>query len=113
MAFDLTVLSAESLYESLVESLPVSIFQKDRQFRILFGNKRFCDSLGRSLDEIRGKTDFDIFPQELAEKYRRDDVQVIQTGTLLEDVEEISDDRGQRCNIQVLKLPVRASYGQI
>ena len=55
MVADLAPLSAESLYESLMESLPLSVFQKDRQFRILFGNQRFCDSLGRTLAELRGK----------------------------------------------------------
>lgn len=113
MAADLSTLSAESLYESLVESLPLSVFQKDRQFRILFGNQRFCDSLGRSLDEIRGKCDFDLFPPELAEKYRHDDVHVFETGTLFEDIEEISDAEGQRRYIQVLKAPVRDSIGRI
>ena len=46
MVSDLTQLSPEALYISLVESLPLSIFQKDRQFRILFGNQRFCEGLG-------------------------------------------------------------------
>lgn len=113
MAAELSPLSAESLYESLVESLPLSVFQKDRQFRILFGNQRFCDELGRTLDEIRGKSDFDIFPRELAEKYRRDDVQVMETGTLLETTEEISSVEGTRRHVQVLKAPVRDSVGRI
>jgi two-component system sensor histidine kinase/response regulator len=111
--FDLTPLSPESLYTSLVESLPLSIFQKDRQFRILFGNKRFCDALGMSLAELRGKVDFDLFPAELAKKYRRDDAHVMETGRLLEDIEEITGIDGQRRHIQVLKAPVRNSSGEI
>ena len=113
MVAELTPLSAESLYTSLVESLPLSVFQKDKQFRILFGNQRFCDALGRSLAELRGKGDFDLFPVELATKYRRDDVHVMETGTLLEDTEEISDAAGNRRHIQVLKAPVRDATGQI
>ena len=38
-------LTAEALYTSLVESLPLNIFQKDRQFRIVSGNRRFCAAL--------------------------------------------------------------------
>ncbi len=113
MVAELTPLSAESLYTSLVESLPLSVFQKDKQFRLLFGNQRFCDAIGRTLDELRGKGDFDLFPVELATKYRRDDVHVMETGTLLEDTEEISDAAGNRRYIQVLKAPVRDSMGQI
>ena len=114
MVAELTPLSAESLYTSLVESLPISVFQKDKQFRLLFGNKRFCDAIGRTVDELRGKDDFDLFPVELATKYRHDDVHVMETGTLLEDTEEISDAAGKnRRHIQVLKAPVRDSTGEI
>jgi two-component system, sensor histidine kinase and response regulator len=113
MVAELTPLSAESLYTSLVESLPLSVFQKDKQFRLLFGNQRFCDAVGRTLAELRGKEDFDLFPVELATKYRRDDVHVMETGTLLEDTEEISDTAGNRRHIQVLKAPVRDSTGEI
>ena len=42
-------LTARELNESLVENLPLSVFQKDREFRLLFGNRRFCNALGRSL----------------------------------------------------------------
>ena len=106
-------LTAEVLYDSLVESLPLSVFQKDRQFRLLFGNRRFCAALGRTLEEIRGRTDFDLFPKELAEKYRRDDLRVLETGALFEDVEEIATADGQRLFIHVLKAPIRDAAGRI
>ena len=106
-------LSAETLYEALVESLPLSVFQKDLHLRILFANRKFCDGLGRSLDEIRGQSDFDLFPQELADKYRRDDLSVMESGTLFEDIEEMIDATGHRRHIQVLKTPLRDTAGQI
>ncbi len=113
MPSDLTPLSAESLYESLVESLPLSVFQKDREFRFLFANRRFCEGIGRPLSDIRGKGDFDLFPLELAKKYRRDDVHVFETGTFLEAVEEIAAVDGKRHFIQVLKSPIRNASGRI
>ena len=105
--------TAEALYESLVESLPLSVFQKDGQFRVRFGNRRFCEGLGMPLKELLGMTDFDLFPTELAEKYRRDDVRVMETGKLFEDIEEISDFDGHRRHIQVLKTPVRDADGRV
>src|ERR1043166_768193 len=77
---------SEVLYHSLVESLPQNIFRKDRAGRFTFGNMRFCAELGRSLEEIMGKTDFDFFPRELAEKYQHDDQLVMTTGAPLETV---------------------------
>ena len=43
---------SEALYHSLVESLPLSIFRKDVDGRILFANRRFCETLGRPLEEL-------------------------------------------------------------
>src|SRR5262249_7428825 len=60
---------SEVFHHSLVESLPQTILRKDLEGRFTFGNQNFCNELGRSLDEIRGKTDFDFFPAELATKY--------------------------------------------
>ena len=41
--------------------------------RATFVNKACCEARKRSLSEAIGKTDFDLLPPELAEKYRRDD----------------------------------------
>jgi two-component system, sensor histidine kinase and response regulator len=78
---------AEALYRSLVDSLPQCFFQKDLQGRVAFANRRYCLTLGRSLKELIGKTDFDLFPEKLARKYREDDAHVLQTGVVLDTVE--------------------------
>jgi len=41
-----------------------------------------------SIEDIIGKTDYDIFPRELAEKYRQDDMNVMETGKPMEGVIE-------------------------
>jgi two-component system, sensor histidine kinase and response regulator len=106
-------LSAETLYQSLVESLPLGVFLKDLHFRLLFGNRRFCEALGRPLDQIRGRTDFDLFPRELAEKYRRDDLTVLESGAPFEDIEQIASADGRRSYIQVLKAPIHDNGGRV
>ena len=56
----------------------------------------------KSPSELRGKSDFDLFPHNLAQKYRQDDLSVMQTGDLFVDVEEnISD--GQHRFFEVRK----------
>ncbi len=104
---------SEALYHSLVESLPLNVYRKDLEGRITFGNKRHCDTIGRTLDEIRGKTDYDFYPTELAEKYRRDDHTVITTQKVLEDVEEHIRPNGEKLYVQVLKTPVYDSRNEV
>jgi PAS domain S-box-containing protein len=77
-----------ALYSSLVETLPVHVIRKDRKGRITFVNQLYARLMQSNVDEMIGKTDYDLFPDELAEKYRRDDQQVMETGKLLATVEE-------------------------
>ncbi len=104
--------SSQLLYLSLVENLPVYLMRKDLAGRFTFANQAFCRLLDRSLDEIRGTTDFDHYPRELAEKYQRDDVHVAETGELFKDVEENVDGTGHHY-FEVLKTQVVDSLGSV
>ncbi len=98
---------SEALYHSLVETLPQNIFRKDLQCRFTFGNQQFCRALGRSLEEIVGKTDFDFFPPALAQKYQRDDRRVMDTGQPYTTVEEHQAPGRDKIYVQVVKTPLR------
>ena len=105
--------NSEALYHSLVETLHQNILRKDLQGRFTFANQHFCKILGRPLEDIVGKTDFDFFPRELAEKYQRDDRQVMQTGKPFETVEEHQPPGGEKIYVQVVKTPLYAADGAI
>lgn len=104
---------SEALYQSLVESLPQNIFRKDLAGRVTFGNQRYCATLGLPLDQLLGKTDHDLFPPELAEKYRRDDQAVLESGRPLEAVEGHRLPSGEMIYVQVVKTPVRDAQGSL
>ena len=103
---------SEAVYHSLVESLPLNVIRKDLQGRVVFGNKKYCDSMSRSLEELIGKTDFDFFPAELAKKYTEDDFKVIESGELLHEVEAHRTRDGEDTYVEVLKGPVLNATGQ-
>lgn len=104
---------SEALYHSLVETIPQNLFRKDRNERFTFANGQFCKTLGKSLAEIVGRTDYDFFPRELAAKYQADDAQVIATGRSLEAVEEHKLPSGETIYVQVVKSPLVDAQGQI
>lgn len=97
---------SEALYQSLIDALPLHFFRKDLDGVFTFANQRFCDVLNITLDDLLGKTDFDFYPVELAEKYLRDDHRVIDTGEVFEDIEEHRKPTGELIHVQVLKAPV-------
>jgi PAS domain S-box-containing protein len=104
-------LQTEVFYHSLVEALPQMILCKDLEGRFTFANHKFCAELGTTLENIKGKTDFDFFPRELAEKYRRDDKQVLESGQGLDVVEEHVTPRGEKLYVQVMKTPLHGADG--
>jgi AraC-like DNA-binding protein len=71
-----------SLFHHLFDYLPgVSFFAKNCQFEIMCANRAFLERLGfHDESEIVGKTDFELFPRQLAENFRKDDTAVMDSG---------------------------------
>ena len=108
-----TLREAEAVYHSLVETLPQNIFRKDLEGRVTFGNTNYCKVLGLSLDQLLGKTDFDLFPHHLAERYRNDDRDVVENRKVFDTVEEHVTPAGKRLYVQVMKTPVYGPGGNV
>ncbi|HEX7900393.1 MAG TPA: EAL domain-containing protein [Planctomycetota bacterium] len=107
------VRDSEALYHSLVDTLPQNVFRKDLDGRLTFVNRKYCETTGLPAEALLGKSDFDLYPAELARKYREDDLRVVKAGRLIEAVEEHQPPGRERRVIRVLKSPVRDSRGYI
>ncbi|HZL43514.1 MAG TPA: SpoIIE family protein phosphatase [Verrucomicrobiae bacterium] len=104
--------NSEALYHSLVETISQNIFRKDLDGRFTFANQQFCKVLGKTLEEIVGKTDFDFFPADLAAKYRHDDCQVMETGRAFHAVEEHKPPGQTPIFVEVVKTPLYDANGK-
>lgn len=104
---------SQALYESLVQSLPQNIFRKDRSGHITFCNQRYCASLKLTLQDLLGKTDFDLFPEELARKYVRDDQHIMQTGQTIDSIEPYHRSDGRQVYFHVVTGPVFNAENEI
>lgn len=104
---------SRSIFHLLIESLPQNVFAKDLEGRFILANQRYCLTESKTLDEIIGKTDMELHPVELAEKYIRDDRWVIETGQMIE-IEEVHQPLGQeKTYVQVIKAPLYDAKNQI
>jgi PAS domain S-box-containing protein len=105
--------NSESFYQTLVETLPQNILRKDSEGRFTFANRKFCQSIGKPLYDILGKTDFDFFPAALASKYFQDDLRVMTTLENLDTVEEHVTPGGEKLFVHVIKTPLYNALGQV
>ena len=97
---------SEVFLQSLVENLPVEIFRRNTDGRFIFVNKRFCDVKRRRPTDILGKTNFDIDPPELAQKYRAIDRSLMETRQPFETEEAWLDSNGEQRWKRIIELPV-------
>ncbi len=99
-----------NVLRTLGDNTPDLIYAKDRKGRLTFGNAAFLRKTGAAtLDEVLGKTDFDLNPPDLAQGYADDDQAVMRSGEALHDREEIILDTltGESRWYSTTKVPLR------
>ncbi len=97
-----------SLLRTLIDNLPDCIYAKDAAGRKILANPADLKNLDCKTEaEAIGKTDFDLFPREIAEKFYADDQKVVQGQPVINREEYFLDKAGAKCWLLTSKLPLR------
>ena len=108
------LVSEHSLLRTLIENLPDGIYVKDLQGRKIMANAADLKVLGcRTEAEAIGKSDFDLFPREVAEQFWADDQKVLQGEPVINREEFFLDNQGRKNWLLTSKLPLRGPDGKI
>lgn len=91
------------------------IYIKDIEHRFVFLSNALAKLTNHdSWRDVVGKTDFDIFPEELAKVYFEEQKKVIEEGKELSGIEEpYYDKNGKQCWVSTSKKPMYSSNGEI
>ncbi len=100
----------ESRYETLLRNLAPKLFLKDPNSVYLLCNPSYVAGLKITPEDIFGKTDYDLYPADLAEKYVADDRRVLDSGRP-EMIEETLAGDGQPLTFSTVKSPVKDEKG--
>jgi PAS domain S-box-containing protein len=87
---------SEQRLQDIVDNTTAVVFVKDLDLRYLLVNREYERRHHVRRDQIRGKTDFDILPHDVAEAVRDNDRQVIEAGVPLQFEETAPSDGGER-----------------
>jgi PAS domain S-box-containing protein len=113
-AFDAAaVRQAAALFQSLADSLPLNLLVKDLSGTHVFANRAYLEFEHGDRPSLLGKTDFDLFPEEMARKYHEDDQAVLRSGEMLQGVEEHPSEDGPNRFVERVKSPIRDTSGAI
>ena len=97
--------ASEAKYRHLLENIPQKIFYKDRNTVYVVVNPSYARDFNIAPEDFVGKTDYDFFSRELADKYRADDKRIMQAGTA-EDLDEQYLKDGEEFSVHTVKTPV-------
>jgi len=103
-----------SLFRSLMDNIPDSIYFKDRDHRFIAASKAKVEHHGLSPEDFVGKTDFDFFSEEQARRMYEDDDYVLKTGrSIVGRGEKVVHPDGRVHWYSVAKVPYRDGEGNI
>ncbi len=102
------------LLRTLIDNLPDCIYAKDTAGRKILANPADLKNLRCKTEaEAIGKTDFDLFPREMAEKFWADDQKVIGGEPVIDREEFLPGEGGHKVWLLTSKLPLRDQSGQL
>ena len=99
--------------EAILNNIPDIAWLKDDMSRFIAVNKAFAAASGMKPEGLVGKTDLDVWPRELAERYRSDDRQVMKSGQRKIVDEPLVDADGREKWIETIKTPIHDAGGTV
>ncbi len=81
---------SEEFLANMIDALDDPVFVKDEQHRWVVLNDAACKVMGRSREELIGKSDYDLFPKEQADVFWGRDDSVLRSGKTDINEEEIT-----------------------
>ena len=101
------------LLRTLIDNLPDAIYAKDAAGRKTLANSADLRNLRcKTETEAIGKTDFDFFPKDVAEKFWADDQKVLAGYPVIDREEYFVDEKGKKRCLLTSKLPLRNQSGK-
>lgn len=104
----------KDLLQNLLDNIPDAIYFKDIKNRIIRVNRFYAEGFKKPVEDIIGKTDFDFFPKEQAQRMFDDDTYVLKTGKpIIGKIERTLLPNGTHNCVTTTKIPITNKKGDI
>lgn len=100
-----------NLLRTIIDNVPVNIYLKDKERRKVIANKAEVEYSGYEKEEdVLGKTDEEIYDDEIVDSYLKEDLKVLNEG---ESLRELENDMGNGRWALVSKIPLLDNEGNV
>ena len=98
---------------AILNNIPDIAWLKDAGGVYIAVNDQYCQTCGLPRENILGKTDYDIWHREFAERYRADDMKTIQRGERVSLEETLLDAANRERWVETTKTPIFNTQGGV
>ncbi|MCL9685532.1 PAS domain-containing sensor histidine kinase [Legionella maioricensis] len=106
--------SQTDLYKQMIETTPVHMYWKNLKFEYLLCNLLQATNLGFACPaQIIGKTDYDLFPKQMADQIRKNDLEVLFKKAPCIFEEQVCDISGVNQIYLTQKIPILNKQGEL
>ncbi|MGZ5177477.1 MAG: PAS domain-containing protein, partial [Burkholderiales bacterium] len=102
---------SEARLQHVLDNTKAVIFVKDREGRYIFANRELERAVRMSAEKIVGHTDYDIWPRELAERFRASDARVLADRSASE-FEVTTKEEARPRTFHSFKFPLFDAHGE-
>lgn len=103
---------SEEIFQTFMNNSPAVAFMKDEQGRFVYVNEPFERYFNIKLANLLGKTDFDVWPSEIALQFRENDTRVLTGDKTVEIVETVPAPDGYLRHWLSFKFPCKDISGR-
>ena len=110
-----TIKNERKLLRTLIDHLPDAIYIKDKEGRKMVANRHDVENIGFFKEaQVLGKTDMELFDNEIGSRGYQDDLKVIETGEVILNRHEVFQGKnGHSIWLSTTKLPIFDQRGKV
>jgi PAS domain S-box-containing protein len=104
---------SEERFRLFMSHSPAVAWMKDKHGQYIYMNETYLKHFAIRLEDRWGKTDFDIYPLAIAERFRKNDEAALAVGHPIEVTEDSIGPDGEPCTWLAYKFPFEDTLGEI
>ncbi|MBV2209753.1 MAG: sensor domain-containing diguanylate cyclase [Thermomonas sp.] len=93
------------LLDAVLNNIEAVVYMKDANRRFIYANKHMANLFGKSVDEIVGRLDSELMPQDVADAFWEKDIQIFATGQRYAGEESLVDAEGRMHHYWSIVVP--------
>jgi PAS domain S-box-containing protein len=100
------------LLETILEHSPAVVYSKRKDGQYVYINREWEEACNLERAEVLGSTDFDLFPDDIAQQFRTNDLAAMKMGRMTESEERLDTPSGEQVFLS-RKVPLTSSGGEV